>query len=68
MAWGMSNGSPAFVVGSAAGTPARWSLAAPAQVTRFALTSGAANGILPLAFAMAGLFVVGAVALLRRRL
>src|SRR5687768_14149404 len=45
MAWGMSNGNPAFVVGSAAGTPVRWSLAAPTQVTQLALTGGAAKGV-----------------------
>ena len=32
-AWGMSNGSSAFVAGSSDGLPARWSLAAPSQPT-----------------------------------
>jgi hypothetical protein len=45
MAWGVSNGSPTYVVGSAAGTPARWSLANPTQVTQLALTGGAAKGV-----------------------
>ena len=44
MAWGMSNGSPAFVVGGSGGLPVRWSLAAPAQPTLLALNTGEAGG------------------------
>lgn len=54
MAWGMSNATPAFVVGSnSAGLPARWSLADPTQATLLARTAdevtassgGAAKGV-----------------------
>jgi hypothetical protein len=44
LAWGMSNGSPAFVAGSAGGLPARWSLAEPAQPTFLSLTAGETYG------------------------
>lgn len=39
LAWGISNASPAFVVGSSGGVPARWSLADPTQPTLLALTA-----------------------------
>ena len=45
IAWGVSNGNPAFVAGSAAGLPVRWSLDAPVQVTQLALTGGSAKGV-----------------------
>jgi uncharacterized membrane protein len=38
-AWGISNGSPAFVAGNSAGMPARWSLADPTQATLLARTA-----------------------------
>src|SRR5215208_46432 len=52
MAWGMSNGSPAYVVGSTGG-PVRWSLATPTLSTSLertaaeltAGTGGAAKGV-----------------------
>ncbi|MFL5617797.1 MAG: hypothetical protein ACJ79A_05305 [Gemmatimonadaceae bacterium] len=44
LAWGMSNGSPAFVAGSAGGFPVRWSLADPSQTTSLTLTAGETSG------------------------
>ena len=43
-AWGMSNGSPAFVAGSAGGLPVRWSLADPSQPTSLPLLVGETGG------------------------
>jgi len=45
LAWGISNGNAAFVVGSAASLPARWNVTTPTAVTLLALTSGQAKGV-----------------------
>jgi hypothetical protein len=44
LAWGISNGSPAYVAGSANGLPVRWSLADPTQPTLLPLEAGETNG------------------------
>jgi hypothetical protein len=43
-AWGISNGSPAYVAGSSNSLPARWSLADPTQPTLLPLAAGESGG------------------------